>query len=89
MTGTAVGAAAAAGGFPGLPVTDHAAQDQPDHPANHEDQHNIDQICRKPRKRKITSFREAWRHRISGAAVEKEKEETGDDYFTLSFWDSL
>ena len=57
MAGAAVGAAAAAGGFPGLPVADHTAQDQSDHPGNHEDQHNIDQICRKPREHEITSFR--------------------------------
>ena len=42
MAGAAVGAASAAGGFPGPPVTDHAAQDQTDHPGNHEDQYNVD-----------------------------------------------
>ena len=90
MARAAVGAASAAGESAGLSVADHAAQDQADHRGDHKDQHDIDKICREPREHGITSFPRC--AAISGCpdtAAEEEKEETGEDYLTVSFCDSL
>ena len=75
MAGAAVGAASAAGRSAGLAVPDHAAHDQPDHPGDHEDQHNVDKICREPREHKNTSFREA--APIPGSPVSERRKRGG------------
>jgi hypothetical protein len=54
--GPAGGTAAAAGGSSGFSVPDHAAEDQSHRCGDHQDQNDIDQICREPREHGITSL---------------------------------
>ena len=90
MAGAAVGAAAAAGGFAGPPVADHAAHNETEHRRDREDQHEIDKICREPREHEITSFPGVCGGiGLPDTAAEEEKEETGVNYLTVSFCGSL